>query len=316
MDLIDSIDLIVKTYGISSYSIEKCRSVYKVVSKDGNFVIKKFNSKDKMFNTKKIINHLRANNFKYIPNICYNLNDEFYFEHNNKYYACFTWIKGRELNIKNYREIKKSIKLVYLFHESAKNIKDVTIKLEDNSDWIDSFNKDIFNLYNIKDKIYVKSNKSDLDKFYYENADLAIKKLKLLINNLNESRIKNYLLNNKIICHNSLYYQNFILNKNKMYLIDFGGICINNKIYDIARFSKRIFYKNNLDFNLLDKVYNNFNHYYKFNNIEKSLFNCYLNYPYKFIKLGYRYYIKNKNISEEKLFKKLKKYYKYELILK
>ena len=312
MNLIDKIDYIVKSYGISSYTIEKLRSVYKIFSKDKVIVIKKFNCKDKLFNTKKIINHLKSTNFKYSQNICYNLNNEFYFEFDKKYYACFVWINGREVNVKNDKEIRKCIKTIYLFHENTKQIRDSTIKLNDTSNWVDNFNKDIFNLYNIKEILSKKISMSELDEFYYENIDIAINRLRKLIENLSDSRIQRYLHENKIICHNSLYYQNFILNKNKVYLIDFGGICLNNKIYDISRFSKRIFYKNNFNFKLLDMIYNTCNSFYKFNSIEKNLFNCYLNYPYKFIKLGYRFYIQNKNIPKEILLRKLEKYYKYE----
>ena len=66
------------------------------------------------------------------------------------------------------------------------------------------------------------------------------------------------------------------------------------------------------DCDIISKVYNK---YYKFSEFEKTLFDSYLKHPYKFVKLGYRFYIQNKNIDELRLLNKLKKYCKYELNL-
>ena len=316
MNFIEHIDNIVKSYGISNYNIQKFRSVYKINSKDRILLIKKFNSKTKLFNTKKIINHLKYNNFKYIQNIYYNLKNEFYFEFENKFYACFSWVDGREVDIKNVKEIKKCTKTIYLFHEAIKNVNDFSMILKDNSDWIEKFEEDIFNLYDIKNKLTKVNSLSELDKFYYENIDKAILKISEIINILNENNFNKFLSENKIICHSSLYYQNFILGKNdKIYLIDFGGISLNNKVYDLARFARRVFYKNSFDTKVLNDIYKVYNKYYKFSEFEKTLFDSYLKHPYKFVKLGYRFYIQNKNMDELKLFNKLKKYCKYELNL-
>lgn len=313
MDCVDHIDKIVKSYGIYNYKIEKFRSVFKVISKNNILLIKKFNSKIKLFNTKKIINQLKYNNFDFVQSIYRNLKNEFYFEFENKFYMCFKWIDGREIDTKKISEIKKCVKIIYFFHEAVKNINDDSIILNDESNWIEKFEEDLSNLYYIQKTISKKYILSDLDNFYYENIYSAISKINKIIDFLNKSNFKKFTEENKIICHNSLYYQNFILNRGKIFLIDFGGMVLNNRIYDIARFARRVFYKNNFDFKILGQIYKFYDNDYNFTEFEKNLFDNYLKYPYKFVKFGYKFYIQNKDINEDRLLNKLKKYCKYEL---
>lgn len=313
MDYGNHIDEIVKSYGIIDYRIEKFRSVYKINSKSNVLLVKKFNSKIKLLNTKKIINQLKYNDFNFVQNIRYNLKNEFYFEFENKFYMCFKWIDGREVNAKKIGEIKKCTKIIYLFHEAVKNINDTSIILNDESNWIEKFEQDLSNLYYIQKTISKKYKLSELDKFYYGNIYSAISKINKIINFLNKHNFKNFTDENKIICHNSLYYQNFILNNGKIFLIDFGGMVLNNRIYDIARFARRVFYKNKFNFNVLNQIYKIYDNNYKFSEFEKKLFENYLEYPYKFVKLGYKFYIQNKDINQDRLLNKLEKYCKYEL---
>lgn len=317
MDFEANISQVVKSYGfVDDFKIHKLRSVYKISSHKKDFLIKKFNSKTKLLNTKKILKHLSYNNFKNVQHMYYNLNNEFYFEIDGKFYACFSWINGREVNIKNHREVKKCTKIIYLFHEALKNTRDDSIILKDESNWIEKFENDILNLYHIKDKLHRKSSLCLIDKFYYENIERSVEIITKIIDDLIRYGFKDFYEDNKIICHNSLYYQNFILNNNgKVYLIDFGGLVLNNRVYDVARFARRVFYKNNFKFRVLNDIYENYNNYYKFSKFEEMLFKNHLKYPYKFVRLGQKFYIKNKDISEDKLLEKLKKYSDYELKL-
>ena len=313
MFLEKNIDYIVNSFGIYDYNFEKIRSVYKLTSKEKVFVIKSFNSKEKLFNTKRIITHLKLNNFKDVQDIYYNLDNNFYFELFNKFYVCFSWIEGREVNVKNYKEIGKCVKKIFLFHESIKNVNDPFIILKDSSNWIEMFEEGILNFYYIKQKISEKNNLNAIDNFYLLNSDKIIKKIEGIIKVLIRNNFEMFSKQNKIICHNSLYYQNFIINRGKVYIIDFGGITINSRIYDLARFSRRILYKNKFDLKIVDFTYKTYNKHYKFCEEEKVFFKAFLDFPHKLVKLGNNYYIRNKKMNELSLIKKLDKYSKYEL---
>lgn len=309
----ESLDEILKSYNITNYKIQKFRSVYKISTKDRNILLKGFKSKTKVLNTKIIISHLCNKNFKFCQKILYNNNDRFYFKLNDKYYSCFSWINGKEVDLREIKNIKRSIKSIYLFHKYLSDLDYSCMDIKDNSSWDLKFEESIINLYNIKNIILNKDVWCCIDRFYYENIDTALRILHNIVSELYNNDIKDFLINNKSICHDSLYYQNLILKKNNIYLIDFGGVCINNSIYDLSKFARRVFYKNKFNMRLLNEMFDYYNLYYKFNDTEKHLFNLYMKYPYKFIKFGIRFYLRNKQFEREKLINKLKKYAEYEL---
>lgn len=304
---------ILESYGITNYKIQRFRSVFKISTKNRNILLKEFRSKTKILNTEAILYHLHENNFKFCQKIIYNNNNQFYFEFKNKYYSCFSWIDGKEVDLKKIKNIKNSIRSIYLFHKSLKNIDRSKINVSDNSNWDVKFEENIIDLYNIRNVILNKKSWNSIDRFYYENLDMALKILHSIISDLSKSDIKDFLSNNKSICHNSLYYQNLILKNKEIYLIDFGGVCINNFIYDLSRFARRVFYKNKFDMKLLNEMFEFYNYLYKFNDIEKRLLNLSIKFPYKFIKFGVKFYLRNKEFDTEKLINKLKKYTEYEL---
>lgn len=313
MDFIVYLDNILRNYGIDKYELHKLRSVYRVSSKYSNVIVKKFNSNIKLNNTLKIISYLKNNSFNMCQDICLTKNKEQYCKINGKYYACFSFIDGREVNFKNHKEVKKCIKSIYSFHKVIKNLDINEVTINDNSNWIKNLNNDLNTISNIKDTIIKKKEWNIIDKFYYENIDTAIKILYKLLTELNDNDFINILSMNKMVCHNSLYYQNLILNKKGVHLIDFGGVSLNHYVHDLSRLARRVFYKNGFDVKILNMIYKTYNNYYRFSDIDKRLFKISMTYPYKFIKIGYKYYIQNKNLKEEKLISKLIKYSRYEL---
>lgn len=313
MDFIGYLDDILKNYNIDKYDLHKLRSVYRISAKHSDMVVKKFNSKSKLDNTLKIISYLNNNSFNLCQQIYLNKNKESYCEMNGKYYACFSWIDGREVNFKDHKEVKKCIKSVYLFHKIIKGFDQNEISVSDNSDWIKNFSDNINSLLNIRNIIMSKKEWNSIDKFYYENIDTAINILNRLIVELDENGFGNILSMNKSVCHNSLYYQNLILNRRDVYLIDFGGVSLNHYVHDLARLARRVFYKNGFDIKFLNMIYKTYNSYYKFDDIDKRLFKISMAYPYKFIRIGYKYYLQNKEVNEDRIVSKLVKYSKYEL---
>lgn len=313
MNFPDNIERIMEKYGVRNYSVQKLRSVYKIKSQNKILILKKFNSKNKILNTKTIIEYLKNNNFKYLQNIVYDLENRFFVCVDEKFYMCFEWVDGREINVKNKYETKKCIQAIFSYHESVKNLDYSFMNLKDGSDWIKKFENDILNLYKIRDKIFRKNYFDLVDRFYFENISRAISNIERLKKHINVEEFYNFINENKIVCHNSLYYQNFIFCSGKIYLIDFGGICVNSRVYDIARFCRRIFYKNNFNSKILSKLYKTCDDYYSFNRIEKLLFYIYVRYPYKFVKFANKIYMKNKFLDQNRLIKKLEKYGKYEL---
>lgn len=309
-------DEILNSYGINSYDIERVRSAYRISSDKNKFLVKKFNSERKLINTSKILNYLNENGFKYVNHICKNKNGKFYFEIDGKFYGFFNWIDGREANLKNSEEILKCTRIIYKFHDCVKNLNYNDMDLKDNSNWIEKLKLDVKNLCDIEKIILRKFNIDKLDKFYLLNVKRAIHKIINIINFLEENDFLKYSINNKIVCHDSLYYQNFIMKNNKVYIIDFGGICINNCIYDLAKFARRVFYKNKFDLSILNKMYNLYNRFYRFSDFEKIIFCKYLDYPYKFVRLSCKFYLKDKNLKSDKLFCKFVKYVDYELNFK
>ncbi len=313
MNFIIGFEDILKSYGISKYKIEMVRSAYKISCERKNILIKKFNSHKKLMNTYRILNSLKLHGFKNTYQVFCNQQGNFYFKIDRKFYAFFNWIDGREVNLKKLSEISQCTNLVYRFHECVKDMDSNDIDLKDQSNWIEKFYKDINNLIKIESIILSKKYLEEVDKVYLINIGKAIDKITYIIQWLKDMDFLNYSINNKIICHNSLYYQNFIKKNNSVYMIDFGGICFNNRVYDIAKFARRVFYKNNFNFNILNNIYEIYNKYYEFNDFEKKLFYKYLEYPYKFVRFGNKFYLKNKNINKNTLLNKINKYTDYEL---
>lgn len=309
----ENLDRTLESYGITNYKIKKIRSVYKISTKGHNILLKEFRSDKKILNIQKVLHYLHKNNFKFCQKIFHNNNNQFYFKLGSKYYSCFSWVDGIEVDLRKIKNIKRSIHSIYLFHKSLAGIDYSDLSIEDNSNWEIVFDRNLIDLYNIRNIILNKKSWNSIDMFYYENINTALKILHSIISDLSKSDIRDFLINNKSICHNSLYYQNLILKNKKIYLIDFGGICINNFVYDLARFARRVFYKNKFDMRLLNEIFEFYNHRYKFNDIEKRLFDLSMKFPYKFIKFSVKFYLRNKEFDNEKLINKLKKYAEYEL---
>lgn len=124
------------------------------------------------------------------------------------------------------------------------------MELKNNSSWIDKFENDILYLYDIKSIILKKRTRCVIDKFYYDNIGKA-RVLHKILAELCENNFGKFVSSNMSTCHN-------------------------NYIYYLAQFAWRIFYKNRFDLGLLRAIYKLYNNYYKFNDIEKKLFNLYI----------------------------------------
>ncbi|CDF57993.1 CotS family spore coat protein [Thermobrachium celere] len=299
-------DNLLYLYNIQIQSIEKRRSVYKIKStQDEYFCLKEVNHRYDRFKwLPNFIHYLKNNGFDNCTEIIKNNKGEYYFKFSkHKLYYVTRWIDGSECNIDDIEVAKKSINLLFKFHNKSKGFNSKHINYNEYK-LINDFNNIRSDIIRYRDIIENRKIKT-----YFENLFLneVNNQLYLLDKALNLITNSNYLILNKkaiherSICHNSFYYQNIIsTNTGELYLIDFDKIIYECNEYDLGKFIQRLMYRKSYswDFNKAKILIDEYLNSSKISNIDFKLLLSIIIYPHKFWKLGNKKFDKNKLLTE------------------
>ncbi|SHE34821.1 CotS family spore coat protein [Caloramator proteoclasticus] len=313
IDLNKIINTIKNKYGIEIKELEKKRSVYKLISDRNNiFCLKEVNHNFSRFKwLSSFLLYLKEKGFLNCPLLIKDNQNQFYFNVNkHKYYYLTNWIEGNECKIDEIENALNSIELLCEFHRKALGFNSKQLPYEE-AKLIKEYIKKKDDIIRYKNLIMSKKIMSYFDILYIETFDtqmaLAEKSLIYLLNsnyrNLNKNAIKN-----KVICHNSFYYQNIIKSDNTLYLIDFDKIIYETVEYDLGKFIQRMMFRKSYNWQF-DKAKLLIDKYCKCygNNIDYKLLLSIIIYPHKFWKLGNKKYDKKKNLEESYYIRRLKK---------
>lgn len=305
-------------YDFKVYNSIKVRSAYKVETDKGTICLKKIrHGKKKIDNGHLLVKGLIDNNFsnvaKYIPakdgHLFVNINKAFFY--------ATEWINGKEVDLCSITEVENCSKLLAKFHLATNKIDKSKLSIRNNLEkWPISFKNNLDDLEKFKKIIEKKKHKGEFDIAYLKYIDSYYSRGMSLLNILNESeynKLSEVANKNKIICHDSFYYQNIIKMENSYYVVDLDSITIDLQINDLGKFIRRLMYKSEYKWSF-KKALLSINAYESVNKLTKSEHGVMIGlilFPHNFWKLGKRKYIKNSNWDESKYLHKLKNLIKY-----
>lgn len=319
---------IMKHYDFHVASVNKVRSAYKVCTDKGAFCLKRVShGYRKAKKSYHIMRHLREKGFDNVVD-CYDTKDgRTIIKHKDAAFYLTYWIDGREASFSDVSEILRCSELLALFHNYVQGFEAPKhVKIRDHSKkWKKTFIKyrdQIGDFREIIDKLKLKAEfdytyRSCID-YFYKQAELAVK---ILVSSGYEE-LCDFYANEKNICHDSFYYQNILVDKDKkLYIVDLESCQYDIPMSDLGKLIRRILTKKKFkwDFDLCRRMIESYCRVRPMTREEYTILLAMLVFPHKFWKLGRKRYIKKKKWGEGKFRKKLnrllkQKEYKREFI--
>ncbi|MCX7904271.1 MAG: CotS family spore coat protein [Caloramator sp.] len=307
--------ILLNYYNLVPKSVERVRSAYKVNTDKYTYCLKEFKHNDKKASIGYHLTiFLKDNGFDGVADYIKTVNGADVIKYNKRYYYLTSWIEGLECDFKDINILKQACAFLADFHNKSKGFHVNSIKIKSNyNNWekkVLDIKKDLLKFKSIiANKILKTYFDEEYNKLIDFNLTLCDKALQIFNNDSYKNLCKRAKIE-KLICHDSFYYQNLLINdKGKMFLIDLDSVIYDLPVYDLAKFIRRIMNKSYIEWDF-DIAKDLISAYEEVRKIEKDEFEVFLGHliiPHRFWKLGKKRYLKRKEWSEEKYLKKLKK---------
>ena len=311
--------------GIKIKDVTPLRKIFVLNTSEGTKILKKINYDISKLN---IINDSLKYIYKKYKNIIVfnEFNDgNCYKKWGKGIYVLMDRIEGHECSFSNPLEIKLCAKNVALLHKASNGIKQY-LEEKYNMPIMDITLKQKFKEAK-EDLIYFKSivekyeNKNEFDRIFIENVDKYCEEIKLVEREINEEEYEN-LRNDEgkiCICHNDLAYHNFLIEGEKINIIDFDYMTIDLRVVDLADFILKAVKNAAFDIKKMETVLESYEEEIKLSVAEKKLIKLILKFPRDFYSISNDYYRKKKSWDYEVYLSRLKgkldnEIFRYELI--
>ena len=276
--------------GIKVYDIIPLRKVFVLFTDKGKKILKITNSSlDRVNFINNILNIIKEKD-KYVLQYCTNSNGDIITEWKGKSYVLLDMIDGREATFTNPIEVEWCTKALANFHNASINITDKLTK----EDIVSNKSKNlIYELLN--DLCFITEAERVISKFTYKND------LNISINLLTESSYSELYsdIRNMVICHLDLAHHNFIIDEDKVNMIDFDYCKIDIKVMDICNFIIKVIKNYAYDKEIINKIMADYSSVSEVSDEEKKVIFAMLNYPKDFINISKDYYLKQKSWDYE-----------------
>ena len=298
--------------GIKINEIIPLRKVFILFTDKGKKVLKITDSSkeriDFIDKALKIIERKYPRVLKYTRNI----NDEIITLWKDKQFVLLDMIEGREATFTNPIEVELCSNAIAKMHIASKELieefsleeiknnsgKNIIKKMEDEYDTL-------IDLQKIVDKYKYKN---EFDELFLKNVDNAKIELLKTIEEIKNSKYKNMIDNrsNIVLCHNDLAHHNFIIDADKVNIIDFDYCSIDIRVLDIYGYAMKVI--KNLAYNeeIIELIIKSYNEVNKLEDEEIDILRKLINYPKDFISISIDYYFKQKMWDEEVFLSRLK----------
>ena len=291
--------------GVKVYDIIPLRKVFVLSTDKGKKILKITNSSlDRVNFINNILNIIKQKD-EYVLQYCKNSNGDIITEWNGKFYVLLDMIDGREATFTNPVEVEWCTRALANFHNASINIADNLT----NEDIILNKSKNlIYELLNDlcfiteAERVISKFNyKNDFDLLFLKNISKAKNDLNISINLLTESSYSELYSNvkNMVICHLDLAHHNFIIDEDKVNMIDFDYCKIDIRAMDIYNFIVKVIKNYAYDKEIINKVISDYSSISEISDEEKKIIFSMLNYPRDFINISKDYYLKQKSWDYE-----------------
>ena len=291
--------------GIKVYDIIPLRKVFVLFTDNGKKILKITNSSlDRINFINKVLNIIKEKD-KYVLQYCTNSNGDIITEWKGKYYVLLDMMDGREATFTNPVEVEWCTKALANFHNASMNITDNLTKediiLNKSKNLIYELLNDLCFITEAERVISKFSYKNDFDLLFLKNISKAKNDLNISINLLTESSYSELYsdLKNTVICHLDLAHHNFIIDEDKVNMIDFDYCKIDIRAMDIYNFIIKVIKNYAYDKEIINKIIEDYSSVSKVSDEEKKVIFAMLNYPIDFINISKDYYLKQKSWDYE-----------------
>ena len=291
--------------GVKVYDIIPLRKVFVLFTDKGKKILKITNSSlDRINFINKTLNIIKEKD-KYILQYCVNSNGDIITEWKGKSYVLLDMIDGREATFTNPVEVEWCTKALANFHNASINITGNLTKediiLNRSRNLIYEFLNDLCFITEAERVISKFSYRNEFDSLFLDNVSKAKNDLNKSINLLTESSYNELYsdIKNMVICHLDLAHHNFIIDEDKVNMIDFDYCKIDIKAIDIYNFIIKVIKNYVYDKEIVNKIINDYSSISEISDKEREVIYAMLNYPRDFINITKDYYLKQKSWDYE-----------------
>lgn len=291
--------------GVKVYDIIPLRKVFVLFTDKGKKILKITNSSiDRINFINEVLNIIKEKD-EYILRYCTNSTGDIITKWKNKSYVLLDMIDGREATFTNPIEVEWCTKALANFHNASMNITE-KLNSEDSilnksKNLIYEFLNDLCFITEAERVISKFSYKNEFDSLFLDNVAKAKNDLNKSINLLTNSSYNELYNDNKnmVICHLDLAHHNFIIDDDKVNMIDFDYCKIDIRARDIYNFMIKVIKNYAYDKNVVQKIINDYSSISEISDKEKGIIYAMLNYPLDFINISKGYYLKQKSWDYE-----------------
>ncbi len=312
----DLLKEVLSHYDFTVKKIIPIRSAYYVETDQKLFCLKEFkHNPDKAERTYKITKFLIDQNFTNVPDYYLTREGERVIYCSNRFYYLTEWIDGREANFKNIVEFQDTIQILAEYNNRLKNIDLHFERIKDKElNLLIDYKKKIKMLKDYK-KLYNRNRgQNKVNDIYVQNIDKSLLLARRCLKILKDShylKLHKISLLNKQCIHDSIYYQNILIDINqKYYIIDLDSTRYGMRIYDLGKLLRRTISaaKHHFEMGEIRKTIQIYHEASPISKDELSILYSIIAFPHKFWKLGKKRFINHKPWSEEKFLRKVRRH--------
>lgn len=298
--------------GIKINDVIPLRKVFVLFTDKGKKVLKITDStKDRIDFIDKVLKIIESE-YPMVLKYTRNTNGDIITVWKGKKYVLLDMVEGREATFTNPIEVELCTKAIAKMHIASnnifKNISEEEIKKNSGENLINKMEEEYYTLLQLEELVNKYRYKNEFDNLFLQNVDNAKKDLIKTIEELKNSRYESLINNkeNRVLCHNDLAHHNFIIDGDKVNIIDFDYCSIDMRIVDIYGYAMKVI--KNLAYNeeIIELIIKSYDEVNKLEKEEVEILRKLINYPKDFISIVTDYYFKQKAWSEEVFLSRLK----------
>ncbi|MBQ7708232.1 MAG: hypothetical protein IJT72_10710 [Lachnospiraceae bacterium] len=305
----DKMSEVYEVYDMEIYQTMRGRGSFILKTDKGIRQLKQLDTNESRLNAEYLFKErLFESGFTRIDRCIKNTDDELIsYDRYGNAYVMRTFFEGREIDVFNKEEIKKSVDNLADFHIKSRNAfisteSDVHIRI--NSD----FKKRNRELKRVKNFMLKRKSKKEFEELFLDNYEFFYKQAVDCENKLDESVLK-MMAEHTGYCH-GMYNQHSIMvdeEDKKLDTVGFDRFYVGSQLNDLYHFMRKTVEKNDYDFEIMREIVEKYGEKCKLSkNDLKYIYILYL-YPEKFYKLGNQYINSPKNWISPKMMEKIGK---------
>lgn len=314
-DILCKYDLSEEFFNKLSFEIEDIiplRKVFVLLTSEGKKILKLTDSSD---NRIRFINEA----LKYVSENYDDILSYYEDEHGNvtyksgeNNYVILNMIEGREATFSNPVEVELCTKAVANMHRASRGIfhrLNTDIVKGNLGEYLpNEYNKAKEDLLSIKEYILRFRHKLEFDNLFLENVDKYVNEIQKSIELLAMCNYNSLLedFSKRVLCHNDLANHNFIVDGDKVKIIDFDYCKIDTRAIDIANFAMKVIKNSYYDMDTFKTILKSYNSLDNLTKDEVKLIYAILSFPRDFVTISRDYYYKQKKWEYEVFLNRMK----------